>query len=133
MLRVSTSQVYRATRANETFAIKILQRAKGSPPLLRKGYTDPTASQGSMLQRPLMRPRLGAAPDVSRGLSHGRADQMADLEREIAVMQRLHHPNITRLFEVIDDLMASQVRPNRTSPTSCLPRHTVAWHSILTA
>lgn len=115
---VSPTQVYRATRANETFAIKIMQRAKGSPPLLRKGCTDSTASNGSMLQRPCVRPGLGAAPDVARGLSHGRAGQVADIEREIAVMQRLHHPNITQLFEVIDDVMASQVRPSMTPPRS---------------
>jgi serine/threonine protein kinase len=60
-------------------------------------------------QRRLQRHWAAPSP-TSAASATGPSDPLEDLHREVEVMQMLNHPNLVKLYEVIDDTESGKVR-----------------------
>ena len=123
----SYGTVHRASSSGQDYAIKILRRP--APERRRPTLTRPSSVPADEPARPsLSRPISVGSSRTSRGTENN------SIEREFEVMSRLQHPNIVRLYELIDDPRCDQQflvmecvrgwtlqRPSRTGQPN--------WHS----
>lgn len=104
----SYGTVHRASSSGQDYAIKILRRpAPERRSLRRPTLTRPSSVPADEPSRPsLSRPISVGSSRTSRGNASGTENN--SIEREFEVMSRLQHPNIVRLYELIDDPRCDQ-------------------------
>eukprot|EP00957_Ditylum_brightwellii_P026406 1997405-Ditylum_brightwellii.AAC.1 len=58
--------------------------------------------------------------DFLKKKSIGKTSFMDDVKREVAIMKKLRHPNVLRLYEVLDDpkITQSDLNSSRSKPLS---------------